>query len=536
MKYLSKISLLIFLTFSITLFSQSNFNYEVSLVPVTVSNLPGLHSYAYAQHNGKWLIIGGRKDGLHARQPFNAFPASQNNTEIYVVDVVTNQVWTSSVNSLPTELKEQLQSTNMNFYQEGNSLFIAGGYGFSATANDHITYPYLTAINVSGLMEAIENNQPINTFFKQIENNVFKVTGGHLKKLGGLFYLVGGHLFDGRYNPMGNPTFTQAYTNQIRKFTIDNSGSQLSYSNYTTITDPIHLRRRDYNLLPQIFPNGEQGLTISSGVFQINANLPFLYPVNITENGHTPITTFNQYLSNYHSPVVCLYDAQNNNMHTLFFGGISQYYYQNGTLIQDNQVPFVKTISRLTRDGNNNLTEFQLPIEMPALKGAGAEFIPNLNLPHYSNKVFKLNDIAQNSFLAGHIFGGISSNSLNPFANNQTNTTSADNTLYEVWLSVSPLSVNEFEIDGSNPYQIDVFPNPIQDVFTVKFNTSKTTMASYFVSNILGEIIHKMDQKSCEQGTHEIKINLPKTAAKGLYILTFVFDDKYYVTQKLIKN
>ena len=176
MKYLSKIRLLIFLTFSVS-FSQSNFNYEVSLVPVTISNLPGLHSYAYAQHNGKWLIIGGRKDGLHARQPFNAFPASQNNTEIYVVDVVTNQVWTSSVNSLPTGLKEQLQSTNMNFYQESNSLFIAGGYGFSATANDHITYPYLTAINISGLMEAIENNQHINTFFKQIENNVFKVTG-----------------------------------------------------------------------------------------------------------------------------------------------------------------------------------------------------------------------------------------------------------------------------------------------------------------------------------------------------------------------
>jgi hypothetical protein len=223
-------------------------------------------------------------------------------------------------------------------------------------------------------------------------------------------------------------------------------------------------------------------------------------------------------------------------MHTLFFGGISQYYYQNGTLIQDNQVPFVKTISRLTRDANNNLTEFQLPIEMPALKGAGAEFIPNLNLPHYSNKVFKLNDISQNSFLAGHIFGGISSNSLNPFANNLTNTTTADNTLYEVWLTLSPLSVDEFEIDGSNPYQIEVFPNPIQDVFTVKFNTTKTTEVSYFVSNVLGKIIHKMDKNSLEKGTHEIKINLPETSAKGLYFLTLVFDDKFYVTQKLIKN
>jgi hypothetical protein len=29
-------------------------------------------------------------------------------------------------------------------------------------------------------------------------------------------------------------------------------------------------------------------------------------------------------------------------MHNLFFGGISQYYYNNGTLIQDDTVPFVK--------------------------------------------------------------------------------------------------------------------------------------------------------------------------------------------------
>lgn len=186
---------------------------------------------------------------------------------------------------------------------------------------------------------------------------------------------------------MGNPTFRQTYTNQIRKFSIDNSDNQLSYSNYNAITDPIHLRRRDYNLLPQIFPDGEEGFTISSGVFQINADLPYLYPVDIKENSYNPVTTFNQYLSNYHSPVATFYDSLQNNMHAIFFGGISQYYYQNGTLIQDNQVPFVKTISRLTRDSKGILSEYLLPIEMPALKGSSADFIPNLELSQYRNKI-----------------------------------------------------------------------------------------------------------------------------------------------------
>ncbi|HNV51062.1 MAG TPA: hypothetical protein PKH57_09025 [Bacteroidales bacterium] len=533
---LKQIVLLFILTLSLNAFGQNNFNYELSLVPVSVTNLPGLHSYVFAQHNGKWLVIGGRKDGLHARQPFNSFPASQNNTDIYVVDVTNDQFWTSSVNSLPSGLKEQLQSTNMNFYQDADTLFIIGGYGFSETVNNHITHPYLTSVNVSGLIRAIENNQSITTYFKQIEDSKFKVTGGHLKKINGMFYLVGGHLFDGKYNPMGNPTYIQEYTNQIRKFAIDNSGSQLSYHNYSAITDPVHLRRRDYNLLPQIFPNGEQGLTISSGVFQINVDLPFLYPVDITENGHTPITTFNQYLSNYHSAVACMYDANNNDMHSIFFGGMSQYYYQNGVLIQDDLVPFVKTISRLTRDSLGNLTEYQMPIEMPALKGSSAEFIPNLNLPHYSNKVFKLNEITLDSFRIGYIYGGILSPSLNPFTYNQTNTTSADNTIYEVWLTTNPVSITEYEIDGNNPYQIEVFPNPFENDLIVKFNIKRSAKIFYFITNNLGQIIQKTDNKTYPDGNHELKINLYKRTSREILNLTVVFDNKYYVTKKLIRE
>lgn len=536
MKKLQQVLLIFILTISFHAFGQSSFNYALTLVPVTVTDLPGLQSYTFAQHNGKWLIIGGRKDGLHARQPFNSFPASHNNTDIYVVDVPNNQFWSASVNSLPTGLKEQLQSTNMVFYQDDDTLFIIGGYGFSASLNKYITYPYLTSVNVHSLISAIIDNQPITPYFKQIEDTIFKVTGSHLKKINETFYMVGGHLFDGRYNPMGNPTYTQVYTNQIRKFNIDNSGSQLSYYNYSTITDPVHLRRRDYNLLPQIFPNGEQGLTISSGVFQIGIDLPFLYPVDITENGYTPITTFNQYLSHYHSAVACMYDASSNHMHSLFFGGMSQYYYQDGVLVQDSMVPFVKTISRLTRDGQGNLTEYQMPIEMPALQGSSAEFIPNMELPHYSNKVFKLNEITLDSFRIGYIYGGIYSPSLNPFMFNQTSTTSADNTIYEVWLTADPVSITEYEIDGSNPHQIELFPNPFENDVMVRFNLNNATNVSYFVTNNLGQIVLQSDNRTYPDGAHELQLNLSQSASNELLYLTVVFDNKYFTTKKLLRK
>jgi hypothetical protein len=141
MKALFKIVFLVFSSFAI---SQTTFDYQIQLTPKTIPNFPGIHSYAFAQHNGKWLIIGGRIDGIHARQPFNAFPAASNNTNIFVVDITTNQFWSASVNSLFTPLKEQLQATNFNFYQDDNTLYLIGGYAYSVTANNHITFNKLT--------------------------------------------------------------------------------------------------------------------------------------------------------------------------------------------------------------------------------------------------------------------------------------------------------------------------------------------------------------------------------------------------------
>jgi hypothetical protein len=532
MKTMYKMALLLITTFA---FSQQNFDYQVQLNPITIPNFPGLHSYAFAQHNGKWLLIGGRLDGIHARQPFNAFPASNNNSTIYVVDIAANQFWTASLNSLTTGLKEQLQATNFNFHQDNDTLYIIGGYAFSATANNHITFPRMTSISVSGLINDVIAGNPISSHFKQITDNSFAITGGHLGKIGNTFYLVGGHRFDGRYNPMNNPTFTQSYSNQIRKFTIDNSGTQLSISNYEAITDAVHLHRRDYNLLPQVFPNGELGYTISSGVFQINDNLPFLYPVDIKESGYIPQTSFNQYLSNYHSAVSALYDANENSMHSLFFGGISQYYYNGTTLVQDNNVPFVNTISRVTRIADGTLQEYQLPQTMPGLKGASAEFIPNYLLPTYSNEVIKLNEITANEFVLGHIVGGISSASSNPFNGNQTNTTSATPTIYEVKL-IRNVPLNVYQIDGKNPFSMTVSPNPTQnDKVKINFKMAYATTIDYFVSSLDGKIISDGEISDTTLGENVMTFDLDGISNQTV-IITFIFDDKFYVSQKVIVN
>ncbi|MCL9769800.1 hypothetical protein NAT47_05165 [Flavobacterium sp. HXWNR69] len=527
MKYLIKVLLFVF--FQSTL-AQSTFTYDVVLTPVSVAGLPGLHSYAFAQHEGKWLIIGGRKDGVHARQPFRAFPGDQNNTDLYVVDVAKKQSWSASVHSLPTALKEQLQSTNMNFYQDGDQLFIIGGYAYSNSASDHKTFPHLTSVDVPNLIHAIIKGSPIQSFFKQITNDVFAITGGQLGKIGTTFYLVGGHRFDGRYNPMNHPTFTQTYSNAIRKFTINTTGTSLTFTDYEEIVDPVHLHRRDYNLLPQVFPNGELGYTISSGVFQIEAELPFLYPVDIKTSGYFPQMQFNQYLSNYHSGKVCLYDAVNNQMHNLFFGGISRYSYQNGALLKDDSVPFVKTISSTTRFADGSMAEYQLPIEMPNLKGAGAEFIPNLNLPHYSNEVLQLSKITEDSFVIGHLFGGIQSTSPDAFSTNQTHLTSADPTVYEVKLVKNTSLVNT-PLDGKNPFSLSLLSSEsTADIARIQFEMPYLAQVNYLVTSSTGAILEAGEIEDVKQGVNTMSFDL-KSYASEVITITFIFDDTFYTSE-----
>ena len=46
---------------------------------------------------------------------------------------------------------------HQEFFQRENELYIIGGYGYSSTVSDHITYSYLTAVDVNGVTNAIVN-------------------------------------------------------------------------------------------------------------------------------------------------------------------------------------------------------------------------------------------------------------------------------------------------------------------------------------------------------------------------------------------
>lgn len=513
--------------------SQVTFPYELMFNSRQISGLPGLHSFSIGQHDGKWLIVGGRTDGLHARQPFAAFPAAHNNTNMYVIDPVLSQVVSLSVNVLPTAFREQLQSTNQCFYQDADTLYIIGGYSYAASVNQWITFPSAISIVLPEAISAIKNgNSPLSAM-KRIENEVFAVTGGYIGKIGQRLYLVGGHRFDGRYNPLGGPSYTQQYTEQIRRFRFENSGQSLLFFDYETITDQLHFHRRDFNLISQIFPDGSEGLTISSGVFQHNVDLPFLYPVDINESGYQPRTLFNQYLSHYHSAKVSLYDSHNKENHTIFFGGMSQYYYENGQLVQDDLVPFVSTISRLSRDSANALFEYALPYNMEGFRGSSAEFVLNKELPHHpSLKLIKLNDIQADTFLIGSIIGGIYSPTKNPFANNQTQTTQADANIVDVFLVRSQI-VAQQEIQHQSPFEIEILNNPVRNKASFRVKGESVKSLYYYLSSSDGKLLQQ-GPIPVTFNANTFAIDLPGNLLPQLVFLTISINDRYFVSSKLL--
>ena len=504
----------------LTVVSQTT-PFSISIEPLNISELGGLQAYAFGQDNGKWLILGGRLDGLHRRQPFAAFDVAGNNNQIMVIDPVAEQKWTAPITSLSVALQEQLSSTNMEFHQEGNYLYIIGGYGYNAATGSKKTFDNLSAVDVPAVINAVINGSSFTSYFRQINDPQFAVTGGHLKKINATFYLVGGNQFDGDYNPMGNPTYTQVYTNSIRKFKLDDDGTNITISHLPTITDAVNLHRRDFNVVPQILPDGAQGITAFSGVFQPTVDLPYLNCVNIDSTTYTVNNSFQQYYNHYHCAVLPLYSASNNEMHNVFFGGIAQYYDSAGILVQDNNVPFVKTIARVTRDAGGTMAEYKLPVEMPSLLGAGAEFIPLQSVPQYSNEVFKLDDFTADSTLVGYMYGGISSTAANIFFTNTGTQSSASSQIFKVYVHKNSTggfhNLNEQSIGTLN---MRVFPNPNNGNFIVKFNLKSVSETKISLYSIEGKKIDEKVLTNIVAGENTYQRKIRNLDMGGTYMLT----------------
>jgi hypothetical protein len=441
--------------------------FSVEIEPVIAGPLPAMHSFAFAQSGSKWLFIGGRTNGIHGFSTNNNFDVVYASDVITVIDTATWSWYSSPLGVLPTAEADPLRSTNMEYTRIGDYLYLAGGFGWDSTANGYRTFPNLTAIHVDNMINAVISGSVIAPNIRQITDTNFRVCGGEMQYANGECFLFFGHNFRNRYSDPPQPTFTQTYSNRVKKFTINDDGTNLSVSNFTYETDTNNYHRRDFNLGNVILNDGSQAWCIYSGVFQKTHNLPYTAPINYNPlTGAQVDSSFSQQMNNYTCGLEPLYDSVQKTMYTILFGGESEYDYNpaNGTLTLDTLIPFVSDVSVLVHWQNGAWTQVPLTLQMPGMQGSNMKFIPLNSVPQYSNEVVKLRELS-GRVLAGYLVGGIVS--ANP---NYHTSTWANDTVYRVWITPDQnlLSMNEH----SSENKVDVFPNPSNDHVTVRAHYS----------------------------------------------------------------
>jgi hypothetical protein len=504
-KYYFKLAIIFM---AISSLSAQETQYEVELVPFEIPQLGGLQSYAFGTYENDWLIIGGRLDGLHRRQPFASFDEAGNNKEIIVANPASQEVWKYPLAALPANLRKQFSSTNIQFYQDEDYLILTGGYAYSPSVGDHITFPYLTILHIPSLIEQVKSGQVDANTILQSEHENFRVAGGSLAKIEDTYYLVGGNKFMGRYNPMGpnhGPGFIQEYTNEVRKFKVDLDNPE-TVEFFPPIHDERHLHRRDYNLLPFIY-QGEYGLMAYSGVFQPTADVPWLYPVYIDDEGITPYESFSQYFNHYHCASLPIYNEASQSMNTIFFGGIAQFYKDNDLLVQDNDVPFVTTIASVSMDKEGNLNEQVLNTEMPDLLGASSEFIFTDDAVIFEDGILDGDELDDAFKHIGYIYGGIKSSLPNIFFINTGTESTATNTIFKVM--VKRVETTQTQDLDAEDLSLLIYPNPAQNFVKMSVELEEKQDVEITIFDSLGQQVHsvKYDKQGLSIGMNYLTLD-----------------------------
>ncbi|MEY4539855.1 MAG: hypothetical protein RLZZ306_1612 [Bacteroidota bacterium] len=424
MKNLHKLLFLaLLLTFSRT-HSQSTFSLKPSQ---NLKNLPALQSFVFGKSGNYWLLIGGRTNGFHGFSNYQDFPFKKANKFVYVYNTATNKLDSLSTAFLPTVLREQYTSSNMQHYQVGNYLYISGGYGeYHAKLPDSTftTYSTLSRVNIAQIINAVltKNLIKFRTSVVYAKDKLTASTGGEMYKLpDGKFYLVLGHRFYGTYSAdsMGGKT-RQVYLDSVHVFKLTETSSSIAITQGSRqyISDNLpdnttQFRRRDLLVVPAIQRGGQGiGLTVYGGVFT-STGLPFRNPIYL-RGGTTPSyqldKTYTQTSNIYATANVEMYDATNDVMLTTAFGGIGE----DTSTTTGSGDAFTKKIMTIKRNNRTNTTKETLnPTGTPTFMGSESIFISASNVPMYNANYDVMNYNAMPAGtpkLIGYIYGGIVSN------------------------------------------------------------------------------------------------------------------------------
>lgn len=367
--------------------------FVVSLEEIQIGKtVPALQSAVVAQWNGKLLLWGGRKTGFHGRTDLpNQFNVKQTNDSIWVIDLKTQGSWGAPI---PLAYRMPFLATNAAHHQEGQMLYVTGGYTVkdAKSRQNDVTSSLFLGVDVAAMIEAvIKRADPSKSILFSFSDARVQVTGGELLKIGDTFYLVMGQQYSSAYTPGKDGQ----YTDQVRVFNLQDSAGSKKIANYTTIQE-ARFHRRDLNVVPLLL-NDKQSIGVYGGVFTKDDN-GWTQPIYFVTDGTNlkPIfeDKYEQKTNQYSCATISIYDPATQaptlkSMATCFLGGIGAYQYHIDTKNWEKgdsgiPLPFVKTISiaicssEIDSPNRQAYEICQLPPqapEMPDFLGANATFV-----------------------------------------------------------------------------------------------------------------------------------------------------------------
>ncbi len=396
---------------------------------------PRLQSFSFAQWKGRWVFIGGRIGGYHAVGGGSAeFLQADSNREVWVVDTTVKpaQTYHAGVAQLPASLRlvgAQWASTGQLYFQDGEQLYICGGYG-QALDNSWVTFDVISRVNLPALIQGVMNGRIPGDSIAFTRSPLVQSAGGGLVKLAdGYFYLVMGHSFHGSYTAFegrgekNSAQASQTYLDEIRKLSFQSKpDGGISVVLVQKFRDEAEFHRRDLNIVPFLSSAG-RGLAAYGGVFTPETQLNYSKPVYLMPGSRPSVDqTFDQKMNAYQSAVLLMYSKAAQAMYTTFFGGISRFAWDaSEQAFQENPVIGSKAeakymdglqwsdqISTIQKTQSGTI-EIVHSSPLPAFLGTDAIFIPIPELERASpnTDILALDSFKDKRTFVGYIVGGI---------------------------------------------------------------------------------------------------------------------------------
>lgn len=144
--------------------------------------------FAVGHYKEQIIIIGGSIKSEVPEIYAEAFP----NTEILLIDLENERASAYSNTALEGTIGEQMSATKFQYGQWEGLLYIIGGYGFSESIGQFITFPNLTIIDLPLFIDALQNGQNPSNFMEQICDENLAVFAGIFDRNKNEYYLING--------------------------------------------------------------------------------------------------------------------------------------------------------------------------------------------------------------------------------------------------------------------------------------------------------------------------------------------------------